>query len=149
MAYIVEADIEGELSYSIAATTQPTSTEVETIISDIEAEVDGVLYAAGVNVAGISLAATPISFKVVRQWALWGACSRVLAAAGGLVFNQGGKEEMYWERFKEKAKTVLANPRILGSDVPFASSGAGLDIGGLKSTDDDYDDRVFDLDDEF
>jgi len=149
MAWLAETDIEAELSYAITTTTQPTTSEVSDMIGDIEAEVSGYLYAARISVAGLSSTTTPISYKIARQVALWGACSRVIAAAGGLIRSQAGKEEAYWERYVTKLAQIKENPAILGSDAPFLTSFPALNVDGLTEDSDDYHEPVFAMDDEF
>ena len=149
MAYITEAHIEGELSYSITDTTQPTSTEVTDIIADIEAEVNGHLYSVGVSVSGLDVTATPIAWRGVKQVALWGAASRVIAAAGGLIRAQTGKEKDYWDRYEAKLLAIEKDPRILGSDTPFATGSDALEFSYITSDDDEYNDPIFRTRDEF
>ena len=143
MAYITEAHIEGELSYAIETTTQPTTAEVVDIIADVEAEVNGRLYSAGVSVSGLDSTTTPIAWRVVKQIALWGTCSRVIAAAGGLIRAQTAKEESYWDRYEANLKAIEKDPRILGSDTPFATGSGALEFSYITSDDDEYYGPVF------
>ena len=149
MAYVTELHIEGELSYAIETTTQPTTAEVVDVIADIESEVQGRLFAVGVSVSGLDATATPIAWKVVKQIVLWGVCSRVIAAAGGLIRAQTGKEKDYWDRYEAKLKAVEKDPRILGSDTPFATGSGALEFSYITSDDDEYYGPVFRTRDEF
>jgi len=126
--YVDEADVEAELSHTIGAATKPSSTQLDQMIDDIEAEYNAVLYAVGVTVASIDEDDTPIVFKVSRQTCLWGVCSRVIAAAGGLVMGKGEKEEDYWDRFQLKLAAIKENPAFLGSDAPFSTSASRIGI---------------------
>jgi len=143
MAYITEAHIEGELSYAIETTTQPTTAEVVDIIADIEAEVNGRLYSVGVSVSGLDATTTPIAWRGVKQINLWGAASRVIASAGGLIRAQTGKEKDYWDRYEAKLKAIEKDPRILGSDTPYLTSDAALELSYIKDTDDEAYGPVF------
>jgi len=149
MAWLAETDIEGELSYSITDTTQPTTTEVAAFIADIEAEVSGYFYAARVSVPSLDATTTPVSYKIAKQTALWGVCSRVIAAAGGMIRNTADKEEAYWERYVTKLAQIKDNPAILGSDAPFLTTFPALNIDGLTEDSDEYHEPVFAMDDEF
>jgi len=147
--YVIETDVEAELSCVIGAESQPTSTELNDFIADIEGEVNGYLYSVGVTTASIASDTTPIVFRVVKQWALWGICSRVLAAMGGSVNSQMDKEEWYWSRYQLKRDEILANPAVLGSDTPFTSAAGSLGVAGVADDDDDAHDRKFAMDDEY
>ena len=149
MAYITELHIEGELSYAIETTTQPTTAEVGDVISDVESEVNGRLYSVGVSVSGLDATTTPIAWRVVKQIVLWGVCSRVIAAAGGLIRAQTGKEKDYWDRYEAKLKAIEKDPRILGSDTPFLTSASDLEFSYITSGDDEYYGPVFRTRDEF
>ena len=149
MPYITEAHLESELSYDITASTQPTSTEVTDIIADIQAEVEGRLFAAGVSVSGLDEITTPVAWRGVKQINLWGAASRLIASAGGLVRTQTGKEENYWNRYQERLAAIAEDPRILGSDTPFATGSDALEFSYITSDDDEYYGPVFRTRDEF
>ena len=143
MAYVTEAHVEGELSYSITTTTQPTTAEVVDVIADIESEVQGRLFAVGVSVSGLDATTTPIAWRCVKQLALWGICSRVIASAGGLIRAQTGKEKDYWDRYQERLAAIAEDPRILGSDTPFATGSDALEFSYITSDDDEYYGPVF------
>jgi len=148
MAYVAETDVEGELSYAITISTQPTTVEVAIFIAEIEAKVNGVLDAIGIS-RDLDSVANAICYNIVKQISLWGVCSRVIAASGGLVLNQAGKEEAYWERFERELAAIHDNPALLSTDAPFSSSSARLGVAGLTDDDDEAHDRIFALDDEY
>ena len=79
MAYLIETDIEAELSLDIDANSTPNTTEVAGFIADIEADLNGVLYAVGVSLP-LNEISHPNAWKILAQTALWGVCSRVIAA---------------------------------------------------------------------
>lgn len=147
MAYLAESDIEAELSLDIDANSTPNTTEVAGFIADIEADLNGVLYAVGVSLP-LTEASHPNAWKILTQTALWGVCSRVIAAFGGVVIEQGPKEANYWERYREKLRQIEENPASL-YDAPFSTSSSRLSLGGLTSTDDDSYDPFFKMDDVF
>jgi len=149
MAFVTEVNVEAELSYSITDSTQPTSTELTDIIADIEAEVKGYLYAARINSASINSSATPDCFRSVKLVCLWGICSRVIAAAGGLVRSTQQKEDSYWERYVTKLAQINEKPTILGDDTPFLTSFPSINIDGLTEDSDEYHEPVFAIDDVF
>jgi len=148
MAYVAETDVEGELSYDISTNTQPTTAEVAVFIADIEAKVNGVLDAVGVA-RDLNAVTHAICYKIVKQIALWGVCSRVIAASGGLVLNQAGKEQAYWERFKPELAAIREDPSLLSTDAPFSTSATRLEVAGIVDEDDEAHDRIFAMDDEF
>lgn len=144
--YVDEADVEAELSYVISATSKPSSTQLDQIIDDIEAEVNGVLHSVGVSVASLDESGTPISWTIIRQTTLWGVCSRTIAAAGGLVMGKGEKEEDYWERYQIKLAAIHDDPDILGSDCPFSTGSSDIKVAAVCDDDDEAHSRIFELD---
>ena len=149
MAYVIEVDVESELSETISATSQPTTTELADFIADIEADVNAVLYSVGISTSGIDSSTTPIVFRVVKQWALWGICSRALAAMSGAVTVHLDKEAWYWDRYQAKREEVLGNPSILGADAPFSTATSSLGVRGLTDDSDESYDVEFTRDKEY
>jgi len=149
-AWLTEIENENELSYTISATTKPTSTATVAIISSIQATCEGVLNALKIDASAIDETTTPNTFKVVQQWALWGCSARVLAAAGGVIRSQPQKEREYWVRFNEMWHDLKEDPNILGSDTPYLTSDEDIvSPDGLVSTDSDYDAPEFTMGMEF
>ena len=144
MAWVTEVLVESELSYAIETTTQPTQTELVAFIASIEATCKGILNSLKVDAASIDETDTPICFLIVQQWALWGVCSRVIAAAGGLVRSRTGKEKDYWDRFTDTWHSIEEDPNALGSDVPFLTGDSALvSPDGIVDGDDNYRDPAF------
>ena len=147
--YLIEADVEAELSVVIGDTSQPTSTELNGFITGIESDVKGVLNSVGVSVASIDSTTTPIIYNIVKQWSLWGVCSRTLAAMSGAVTTHLDKEEWYWDRFERRRAEIIANPLVLGGDTPFSTDDDDTHLGGINDDDDDSHDRIFAIDDNY
>jgi len=85
----------------------------------------------------------------VKLVCLWGICSRVIAAAGGLVRSTQQKEDSYWERYVTKLAQINEKPTILGDDTPFLTSFPSINIDGLTEDSDEYHEPVFAIDDVF
>ena len=119
MSWVTELLIESEISYDITVTSTPTTAQTADFISSIENTIKGVLHSVKVDAASITEAGTPIVFDIVQQWALWGSCARVIAAAGGLIRSQTQKEREYWDRYNQIWHEVKESPAILGTDAPF------------------------------
>jgi len=151
MAWVTEALVEGELSYNLTDSTQPTSAETAEFITSIEAVVKGVLHSLKIDPDAILLASTPNAYYAVQLWALFGVCSRVLAAAGGLIRAQTDKEKEYWSRFHSYWHDLKEDPSILGNDAPFYTGDlATLWPDGIVAADtDDYHEPIFTMDKEF
>jgi len=150
MSWVTEAQVEGELSYEITTLTQPTTAEVATFILAIEAQVQGILNSVKINPAGITESGTPNTFLVVQQWALWGVCARVIAAAGGLIRSQPQKERNYWDRYNTCWHEIKEDPNTLGTDAPFYTGDTNMIWpDGIVSTDADYNTPEFTMDMEF
>lgn len=144
--FLARADVATELNINFTESTQPSSAEVDSIIDDIEADVKGVIRAARLAIP--TSASNPVSFKIVRQIVLWGACSRCQAAYGGNVLGDNPREQMYWERYKESRNMILSNPRYL-YDATQLSSSTDLDISGITSGDSCYHEVMHEMDDEY
>lgn len=145
MAYITTADVEREVSFDFTATTTPTAAQVETFIAQVEAELNGILAAAGAIVP-VTLAGAPGTYAMVQQAATWGACARAIGAYAGLVAGESPKETMYWERYRDFCDRVRTDPGML-YDAEFDPD--ANHVAGLKTTDDDYHEPVFAMNDKF
>jgi len=150
MAFVTEEMVEAELSYLITTSTQPTTAEVLTFITQIEAAVKGILHSLKINPDSITLAGTPDAYNNVSMWALWGVCSRVIAAAGGLIRAQPQKEQNYWDRFQQFAENLKEDPNSLANDVPFYASDSNMVWpAGITDSHDDYYSPEFTMDEEW
>lgn len=109
MPYLTVADIERELGLSFSEASQPTSVEVEEIIGEVEAELDGFVASLGFSVP--VMAERPRA--MLAQAALWAACARVLAAYAGATLDVSPREQAYWERYRDFCDRLLAHPGIL------------------------------------
>lgn len=148
--WVTEVLIEDELTYPISPITKPTTIATASIIASIQSRCEGALNALKIDVSSISEASTPNAFRVVQQWALWGCCARVLAAAGGVIRSQPQKERNYWDMFNSFWHDLKEDPNILGSDTPYLTSDDDMvSPDGLVSTDSDYDDPQFTMDMKF
>ena len=147
MAYVVETNVESELSVDITATTSPTSTELTEFITQIEAEFNGVLHSIRVTVP-IVKANSPIAFEIATQTALWGVCSRTLNAYGGVILDQSPKAQLYWDRYKAKLEEIKNNPDIL-YDASALTSDSSLMVDGIVDGDDEYHEPAFTMIDVF
>ncbi len=124
MVYIGVSDIQRELGLEFSETSKPTAAEVQEIIDQVEAELNGFVASLGYSV--------PVTdgqgAKILAQAALWGACSRVIAAYAGATANANPRETTYWERYRDFIDRLLANPGILhGANRASGLSGAGGD----------------------
>jgi len=143
-AWVTETLIESELSYDINATTKPSTITTASIIASIQSRCEGALNALKIDISSISETSTPNSFRVVQEWALWGCCARVLAAAGGVIRSQPQKERNYWDMFNSIWHDLKEDPNILGADTPYLTSDDDMvSPDGLVSTDSDYDEPQF------
>lgn len=144
MAYITAADVEREIQFNFTATTTPTESDIDTFITQVEAELNGVLSAAGVIVP--IGASSPGTYAMVQQAATWGVCARAIGAYAGLVAGESPKESMYWERYRDFCERVRMDPAML-YDAVFDTS--ANHIVGLTPADDDYHEPIFKMDDRF
>ena len=150
MAWVTKELIQDELSYSISATTKPTTEATTAIIASIEATCRGVLNSLKVDASSIDETGTPECFLIVQQWALFGVCARVIASAGGLIRSSTGKEKDYWQKFNQTWGAIKESPSMLGDDAPFYTSDENIiSPDGLVSTDSDYDAPEFTIGMEF
>ncbi len=145
MAYITAADVEREIQFDFTATTTPTESEIGIFITQVEAELNGILRAVGVTVP-VSALGSPGTYAMVQQAATWGVCARAIGAYAGLVAGESPKESMYWERYRDFCDRVGMDPAML-YDAVFDNS--MNHVVGLDSTDENYHDPIFKMDDEF
>lgn len=145
MAYITTADVERELSFDFTATTTPSTGEIEIFISQVEAELNGILSAAGASVP-ISASRSPGTYAMVQQAATWGVCARTLGAYAGIVSGESPKESMYWERYRDFCDRVSADPAML-YDAVFDNT--VNQVIGLVSSDEESHEPIFKMDDRF
>jgi hypothetical protein len=145
MAYITAADVERELQFDFTATTTPTESEIGTFITQVEAELNGILRAVSATVP-ISSSGSPGTYAMVQQAATWGVCARAVGSYAGIVAGESPKESMYWERFRDFCDRVRSNPAIL-YDATFDNTANTVE--GLTEDDDDYRDPTFSMNDEF
>lgn len=124
MPYLSVEDIERELGLVFGPDTHPTRDQVEEILEQVEAELDGLVAALGYAVP--VEAARPRA--MLAQAALWAACARVLGAYAGATLDVPPREQAYWERYRDFCDRLLANPGLLSGAARSPSSGAqGLD----------------------
>jgi len=145
MAYLTVADIERELSLDFSSTTEPTDTEISEFITQVEAELNGVLSAVGVTIP-VSSTSSPYSYAMVRQAATFGVCARVLGAYAGITTDESPREAAYWQRYQDFLARVKEDPAIL-FDASFSTTNVRID--GITDSDDEYHDAYFAMDTEF
>jgi len=145
MAYLTVADIERELSLDFSATTEPTDTEISEFITQVEAELNGVLASVGVTVPVFSTS-SPYSYAMIRQAATFGVCARVLGAYTGIATEEAPREAAYWQRYRDFLDQIKEDPAIL-FDASFGSSDVRVD--GITDSDDEYHEAYFEMDMEF
>lgn len=147
MAYLDRVDVETELGITFTDTTRPSSSGVEHVIEDIEAEVTGWLNILGVSTP-VSITTSPVTFKIVRQWVLWGVASRCQDIYAGNTLDQNPKAAMYWERYLACRDAYTGQPELL-VDAAFLTSETDIDISFISSGDDNYHEPTVELDDEY
>ena len=145
--YLDKVDVETELGVEFTDSTRPSSAQAEHVIEDIEAEVSGWLNIMGVSTP-VSISTSPISFKIIRQWVLWGAASRCQDIYTGNTLDQNPKAAMYWERYIQCLNQYMDKPELL-SDATLLTSEEDIDISFIDEDDDSYHEVTVELDDEY
>lgn len=142
--YITIADVARELSIPIDPLTTPNEASVEEFISQVEADLNGVLSAVGVSVP---VAATSSgAYGMIRQAVTWGVCARVLGAYAGMVQGESPKETTYWDRYRDFMDRVTDDPSIL-YDATFDKQRLG--VSGIADGHEDYREAIFSVEDVF
>lgn len=95
--------------------SKPTLTAGGTILTEVAAEVNGALSAAGFTPSGITTD-TPVSYNIVRKVVSLGAVGLVLQAR-----QSSTQTNNYLDEYKRMLKAILTNPEML-SDVFSAAS---------------------------
>ena len=111
MSYCLSADVGVLLCLTYNATSQPTQTQVESIIDQVSAEIDMTLRTIGI----VGVTDAPILKYLKMVCAKGSACY-----VGSVYFNNiqsvgGTISNFYCTMYKDELKKIVENPSIMGA----------------------------------
>jgi hypothetical protein len=119
MAYSVAADIDRVLGpYNTSSTTPVTTTDLTTIVAQIDQQVDAVLKGAGVASVPVVTGDDSVFFNYLNSVSVWGSAAEALKA----IFPDGNVGD-FWQAKYDAALGNLRN----GTDIPSALLGGAND----------------------
>lgn len=104
MAYCVVADVQRLMGVTFTSTSRPTTADVETIITSVSADLDGILKAAGYSIVP---AVDATALLLLKQYAAMGAA--VASWHAGFVSDDEPPRVEYWRTQYEAFITRLRN----------------------------------------
>ena len=120
---VVFGDVERRLKpFVFDASSNPTSTEVGTVITEVAGDVNGHIEALGFDPAGITVASNPRSYQILARLIADGAAAEVYRA---LSARDPSRSKQLDAQYNKQLDRILRTPQMLGDAFSRTSNPGG------------------------